>query len=54
MIEPLAMCQEQITLYWMVISDIYERNCEDVELCYNSEENCWDEVGELQNNNAGK
>lgn len=30
-----------------------QRNCEDGELCYNSE-NCWNEVEELQNNNAGK
>lgn len=39
----------------MVVSyGIYKRNCEDGDLCYNSEENCWDEVEELQNNNAGK
>lgn len=33
---------------------IYKRNCEDGELCCNSEENCQDEVEELQNKNAGK
>lgn len=32
---------------------IYKRNCEDGELCYNSEQNCQDEVEGLQNN-AGK
>lgn len=47
--------QEQITFHWVVSSDgIYKRNWEDVELCYSSEENCRDEVVELQNNSAGK
>lgn len=33
---------------------IYKKDCEDGELCYNSEENCGDEVEGLQNSNAGQ